>query len=257
MLDLAPSVEGMAPDAAADAGFVFIFDIETTGLSVHKDEITVVCGVVQSIAARETYHELTLNLLATRGDAAAHAEQCRTLCKTLDDARFIAAYNGRRFDLPFVARWAREQRVPADAAAWNAKIIDFYQLILTHVGEHCKMQRVCEENRLPVEKSATGLDAVRWAQSGEWDCLVQYCMQDVHVLRAVLHRSVDEGLHVQVRRSASSAFPSTVYVLRLVNELSEVRVAPLAPAAAPRSSDQGLLDFLAAECSPDPAALRS
>lgn len=240
---MAPVVRVMAA-APDDDAYVFIFDIETTGLSFYKHDITVVCGLKQSIAVREAYTELSMNLLATRDDAVAHLAQCVELCRTLDDARFISAYNGRRFDLPFVARWAQAQGVPADVAAWEAKTIDLYQLILAHVGVHYKLQRVCEANNLPVEKSATGLDAVRWAQSGEWALLLAYCMQDVHVLRVVLHHSVDSGLCIPVKRSVNSAFPGSTYVLRLKDNYTRVDVQPLIADDSPKPDDVGLLDLL-------------
>lgn len=243
----------MALPALCAEPYVFIFDIETTGLSAH-DSITVICGVVLSVADHEKYEEVTLNLLRIREDPAAQTAQCARMCALLDNARFLAAYNGIRFDLPFVARWADSLGVPADIARWTVRTIDFYHLILSHVGVHCKMQRVCEDNCLPVAKSGSGLDAIRWARSGEWDLLEAYCMQDVHVLRTLLQHSVAGGLHVHVRRS--SCFANSVYVLRLVDGYSSCVVQPLPRAreASPSdASDRGLATFLAQACSSVPA----
>lgn len=229
--------------------YVFIFDIETTGLCAH-DSITVICGIVHSVADEARYEEVTLNLLQIKDDPAAQRAHCEHVCSFLDKAQFLAAYNGIRFDLPFVARWAASLAMPANLAGWTAKTIDFYHLILSHVGVHYKMQRVCEDNNLAVEKSGSGLDAIRWAESGEWDLLEAYCMQDVRVLRALLQQSVANGLHLHVRRSA--CFPTSVYVLRLVEGYSScvVRPAPQDPSASGAdASDRGLSSFLSSACS--------
>lgn len=237
--------------ALCSEDYVFIFDIETTGLSAN-DSITVICGVVHSIADHAKYEEITLNLLRIKEDASAERALCERVCAFLDSARFLAAYNGIRFDLPFVARWADSLGVPANIARWTAKTIDFYHLILSHVGVHYKMQRVCEDNFLPVAKSGSGLDAIRWAASGEWDLLEAYCMQDVHVLRTLLQQSVANGLHVHVRRS--SCFSNSVYVLRLFDDYSSCVVQPLPPArqaSQADAGDRGLVGFLTHACSSD------
>lgn len=229
--------------------YVFVFDIETTGLCAH-DSITVICGIVHSVADEARHEEVTLNLLQIKDDPAAQRAHCEHVCSFLDKAQFLAAYNGIRFDLPFVARWAASLDVAANISAWTAKTIDFYHLILSHVGVHYKMQRVCEDNNLAVEKSGSGLDAIRWAESGEWDLLEAYCMQDVRVLRALLQQSVANGLHLHVRRSA--CFPTSVYVLRLVEGYSSCVVRPVpqgAVASGADASDRGLSSFLSSACS--------
>ena len=117
---------------------------------------------------------------------------------------------------------------------------------LQHLGNVFKMQK---DNNLAVEKSGSGLDAIRWAESGEWDLLEAYCMQDVHVLRALLQQSVADGLHLHVRRSA--CFSTSQYVLRLVEGYSSCVVRPVphaAVASGADASDRGLSSFLSSAC---------
>ena len=220
--------------AAGDTGaYVFVFDIETTGLD-KCDEVTAVCGLLHFSAGGREPEERRYNVVELQGDRAREGPLCAEVVRLLDGARRIVSYNGEHFDLPFLARWAARTGVAADISAWQAKSLDYYRVILERTGQSYKMQGLCLENALAVEKNGSGLDAVRWARTGEWDKLMRYCMQDVRVLHALLVLSTRGELRVRQRRAANSAYTCTHWTLAVSEDFAQVhvRVATAQGAAA-------------------------
>jgi uncharacterized protein YprB with RNaseH-like and TPR domain len=222
--------------AAGDTGaYVFVFDIETTGLD-KCDEVTAVCGLLHFCAGGREPEERRYNVVELLGDRAREGPLCAEVVRLLDGARRIVSYNGEHFDLPFLARWAARTGVAADLSAWQAKSLDYYRVILERTGQSYKMQGLCLENALAVEKNGSGLDAVRWARTGEWDKLMRYCMQDVRVLHALLVLSTRGGLRVRQRRAANSAYTCTHWTLAVCEDFAQVHVrVATAQGAAARS----------------------
>lgn len=210
--------------AAGDAdAYVFVFDIETTGL--HEcDEVTAVCGLLHFCAGGREPEERRYNVVEVHGDRAREGALCAEVVRLLDGARRVVSYNGEHFDLPFLARWAVRTGVTADLSGWHAKSLDYYRVILQRTGQSYKMQALCIENALPVEKSGSGLDAVRWARTGEWDKLMRYCMQDVRVLHALLLLSIQGQLRVRQRRAANSAYACMHWTLAVSEDFAGVHV---------------------------------
>ena len=210
--------------AAGDTGaYVFVFDIETTGLD-KCDKVTAVCGLLHFCAGGREPEERRYNVVEVQGDCASEGALCAEVVRLLDGARRIVSYNGEHFDLPFLARWAARTGVAADLSAWHAKSLDYYRVILERTGQSYKMQGLCLENSLAVEKSGSGLDAVRWARTGEWDKLMRYCMQDVRVLHALLVLSTEGRLRVRQRRAANSAYACTHWTLAVSDDFARVHV---------------------------------
>lgn len=203
--------------------YVFVFDIETTGLK-ESDEVTAVCALLHFCAGGREPEERRYNVVELQGDRRREEKLCAEVVRLLDGAQRIVSYNGEHFDLPFLARWAGRTGVAADPSAWHTKSLDYYRLILKRTGQSYKMQGLCIENALPVEKSGSGLDAVRWARTGEWDKLMRYCMQDVRVLHALLMLSIQGRLRVRQRRAANSAYACTGWTLAVSEDFAQVQV---------------------------------
>lgn len=215
--------------AASDTdAYVFVFDIETTGLN-QSDEVTAVCALLHFCAEGREPEERRYNVVELQGDRGREEKLCAEVVRLLDGAQRIVSYNGEHFDLPFLARWAARTGVAADPGAWHAKSLDYYRLILQRTGQSYKMQGLCIENALPVEKNGSGLDAVRWARTGEWDKLMRYCMQDVRVLHALVLLSIQGRLRVRLRRAANSAYACTGLTLVVSKDFAQVEVRPETP----------------------------
>lgn len=90
------------------------FDIETTGLNKHTDEVTVVCmyGTVGGQHIEQVFN-------FARDGPGQHASQCKAM---LTRAELLCAMNGFRFDVPFLATFLGVS--DEDSLEWLAKLHD-------------------------------------------------------------------------------------------------------------------------------------
>ena len=123
--------------------------------------------------------------------------ECRSpqVCDALNQCDRIVAYNGKSFDLPFIAHKAADTGA-AHLDEWVGKLVDFCAYVVEALGLRVSMARMCEDNAIDVSKSATGKQAIVWAQQREHAALEEYCMQDVLVLVALTARGASEVLVV-------------------------------------------------------------
>ena len=115
--------------------------------------------------------------LRYRADAAA---EVAAFLDALDAARALIAFNGLRFDIPFVAA---QFKVPAARVrAWEAKTLDFYDVAKQRVAPDrtFSLNNLLEVNGLQF-KTSHGAEAVRMAQAGEWARLEDYCADDARL----------------------------------------------------------------------------
>ena len=148
------------------------FDIETTGLT-ETDAVTVVCC--------ETYESGACRVF-NFAKAATQDERNRLrddLVRAFDDATALGAYNGVRFDLPFMQR---ALAIPAETVTrWVLKTSDILEQLRLRDNATCKLDYLCALNGVPT-KSSSGLEAIRMAADGRWAELEDYCANDVRIL---------------------------------------------------------------------------
>jgi RNase_H superfamily len=157
------------------------FDIETTGLNAHHDRVTCVCMYDQDTDLRQAY---VFDHPPTSQDTLSKRDEVMGL---LDHAGRLCAFNGARFDLPFIARsWGADD---ARLGGWLAKLVDVFEACKLALNKTFSLNLLLAANGLE-GKSGSGLEAVRLAQQGEWDALSDYCMQDVLLTHQVT--SLDE-----------------------------------------------------------------
>jgi len=148
------------------------FDIETTGLT-DEDKVTVVCTEHYETSTRKVF-----NFARTVTDEE-RAVLRRDLMLDFDSATGLCAYNGVRFDLPFMQR---ALDIPADKVTqWVLKTSDILEQMRLRDNAVCKLDHLCTINAVP-SKSSSGLEAVRMAAAGRWQELEQYCANDVRIL---------------------------------------------------------------------------
>lgn len=158
---------------------VFVFDIETDGLvdrSREDDErewrrihMTVCVGMGPS-------RDDVLKIVADDRCRISH-EDMTELQTRLDKADVIIAYNGRAFDLRVLRNYYDLDLVDA----WNAKLLDPFEIIRAKSGSWVKLDELLSANGRPL-KSAKGSDAAKWWEDGERDKVLAYCQQDVECL---------------------------------------------------------------------------
>ena len=101
------------------------------------------------------------------------------MAAAFDSASSLCAFNGVRFDIPFLA--TAFSLNSARVSEWVIKtsdILEFSRLVLSSTFS---LDLLCKHNNIQT-KSASGLEAVRMAANGEWDRLRDYCTDDVRIL---------------------------------------------------------------------------
>jgi len=149
---------------------VLAFDIETTGLDAESCEVTCACAYDPDRGVERSF------VFAT-------GDRPEEFTRLLDDAPLLCAFNGVRFDLPFLARrWG----VPdAKVGSWVRKMVDPFEGCKLALGQTFSLNRLLEENGLPV-KTGSGLEAVRMAKEARWAELAEYCMHDTKMTHAAV-----------------------------------------------------------------------
>lgn len=150
-------------------GPVTAFDIETTGLG-DDDIVTCVC-------AYDAERSLVFSQCTPTG------ERCEAFVRLLDEAPMLCAFNGVRFDVPFLARrWGIPR---AQSGAWIAKLIDPFEVCRLALGRTFSLDRLLAANGV-AGKTGSGLEAIQMAKDGRWDALAEYCMADTRKTHEVV-----------------------------------------------------------------------
>jgi hypothetical protein len=148
------------------------FDIETTGLD-NRDTVTVVCTEDYESSACKVFNF-----------AKASTDEERTLLRNdlilqFESATALCAYNGVRFDLPFIQR---ALAIPVETVTrWVLKTSDILEQMRLRDNVTCKLDYLCTLNGV-ASKSSNGTEAIRMAAECRWDELEQYCANDVHIM---------------------------------------------------------------------------
>jgi hypothetical protein len=154
------------------------FDIETTGLDPAHSVVTVVCTQDYHTGERRAYEFGRVRACEPQGEALLRDE----LIQAFDAADSLCAFNGVRFDIPFLH--AALGLAPETTAAWLFKTTDILEaarLGLFGPAHTFGLNLLCQHNQVAV-KSGSGLQAIKFAQEGRWDALLSYCADDVRIL---------------------------------------------------------------------------
>jgi hypothetical protein len=142
-------------------GPLLAFDIETTGLREH-DSVTCVCAYDP---------DRCVEFRRSTPDG----EVCEEFLALLDEAPLLCAFNGVRFDIPFLAK--RWNVPPERAAAWARKLVDPFEACKLALKRTFSLDSLLEANGLDC-KTGSGAEAVEMARQGRWQELEEYCMND-------------------------------------------------------------------------------
>jgi hypothetical protein len=150
---------------------VMAFDIETTGLS-GSDSIT--CVSAYDPDGGVSYCSST-----------PYGSRLDEFLKLLDDAPLLCAFNGVRFDIPFIARrWG----VPKEQVGrWVMKLVDPFEISKLALGKTFSLNALLAANGME-SKTGSGMEAVKMARQGRWAELEEYCMSDTVKTHALVKR---------------------------------------------------------------------
>lgn len=154
---------------------MLVFDIETTGLDARRHLVTVVCTEDYASGAKRCYEFARLRREAPEAVAPLVLE----MVVALEEADTLCAFNGVRFDLPFLA--AAFAIDNPTLTRWVLKTSDILEA--SRLVHSCtfSLNLLCQSNGLEA-KIASGLQAVHMAAAGEWESLAEYCADDVAIL---------------------------------------------------------------------------
>jgi uncharacterized protein YprB with RNaseH-like and TPR domain len=155
------------------------FDIETEGLDSRKCAITVACVYDPARNIRKTF-----NFIA---DPSKFEERKQEFLRMLDEATSLCAFNGVRFDVPFIA--ARFGVNPERQGRWVMKLLDLFEVCKLALGSSCSLNNLLLANGHEV-KSSNGMQAVIWARQKKWRLLEDYCMKDTVLTYEISQRAL-------------------------------------------------------------------
>jgi hypothetical protein len=145
------------------------FDLETTGLDPHTDRVT--CA-----AAYDPDAGIDRAFLFQCGD---DPEEFMAL---LDAADRLCAFNGARFDIPFLQHSLGASA--GRALGWRMKLHDVYEGVRLALCVTFPLRALLAINGLE-GKTGTGGDAVVMAREGRWKELADYCSHDTRMTHRV------------------------------------------------------------------------
>jgi hypothetical protein len=93
----------------------------------------------------------------------------------LDGARALTAFNGARFDIPFL-----EHKYGLDAkrvGAWRLKLFDVCEISCAALGCRFPLNKLLERNDIPC-KTGSGKEAIKLWEEGKLEEVGEYCRQD-------------------------------------------------------------------------------
>jgi hypothetical protein len=142
------------------------FDIETEGFNPLKERITAAAVYGQDLSK--------VFIFKGEDDLALRDE----FLAILDAAPLLCAFNGVRFDIPFIIKsWKLD---PALADRWVRKTVDVFEASKLGLQKTFKLSLLLEVNGLE-SKSGSGAEAVLLAREKKWEELGAYCLQDTRL----------------------------------------------------------------------------
>jgi hypothetical protein len=164
------------------------FDIETMGLDPKLHRVTAAClyGAMdgprpgqQILRDADTPGpHVVRTFVFTNDDPEADLALREEFMALLDSARSLCAFNGVRFDIPFLqVAWGIP---PSRVEAWIVKTFDVYEACKLGLNSTFSLDKLLAANNLE-SKSGSGLHAIHLAKTGQWEALGSYCMQDTRM----------------------------------------------------------------------------
>ena len=133
-------------------------------------------------------NEKSTKLVLWRDEAEKGKDPFELLLKWFDDAEAIVAYNGLHFDFPLMKKHYPSKDKQARYFSHRCKTLDPCKTIEAFTGTWIKLDKLLKANHLET-KSANGLEAIDWWNSGKRMKLRSYCMKDVEVMARLVMRN--------------------------------------------------------------------
>jgi DEAD/DEAH box helicase domain-containing protein len=97
----------------------------------------------------------------------------------------VVGFNSKRFDYKVLSGYS-------DFDFKTLPSLDLLELVYQQLGFRLSLDHLAEQT-LQVNKSGTGLDALKWWQAGEVNKVIDYCRKDVQITRDLFIFARDNG----------------------------------------------------------------
>jgi hypothetical protein len=154
------------------------FDIETTGLDPASSVVTVVCTEDFHTGERRAYEFGRVRMCEPQNEELLRSE----LIQAFDEAESLCAFNGVRFDIPFLHTTLKLS--DDTTTSWLFKTTDILEAARLGIfgpTHTFGLNLLCQHNNVSV-KSGSGLQAIQFAREQKWEELKSYCADDVRIL---------------------------------------------------------------------------
>jgi len=155
------------------------FDLETMGLDPKVHPITA-ASICNGYGFEKVY---VFKGESVEEDLALRDE----FMQYLDNAPSLCAFNGVKFDIPFMAKaW----NLPLErVTGWILKTIDVFQICKLGIDQTFSLSKLLAANNLPC-KTGSGLEAIQLAKDKKWEELGAYCAMDTKLTYQVTAQRV-------------------------------------------------------------------
>jgi len=150
---------------------MLVVDIETLGLLHTRPLPAITCVCLYDTETEERH-----SLLFHKEEEEEFLASKELLLGLLDGASHILGYNAMCFDLEYICRFFEVD--PDRGNGWFLKCVDPYMALKCLTGQTARLQVLLTLNNLG-SKTGCGANAIHLAESGQWDELLAYCMEDV------------------------------------------------------------------------------
>ena len=159
------------------------FDIETLGLKPTENHVNPLAPPITAVCLYSTHPDRQKTYIFRSStdptaDQAKEDSMREELFAELDAAPRLCAFNGIRFDIPFMrTAWnIPDERVEA----WIVKTFDVFEACKSALNQTFSLNLLLAANKME-SKTGTGLYAIELAKRKEWEKLGDYCMQDTRM----------------------------------------------------------------------------
>ena len=114
-------------------------------------------------------------------------EQLPDLWRLIEHTDMLVGYNSDHFDIPLLNKY-----YPGDLT--QIKSLDLMKEVQQVIGRRLKLDNIAKCTLGAKQaKSADGLAAVEWWRNGEYQKVIDYCIQDVKVTKKVMDYALQHG----------------------------------------------------------------
>ncbi len=104
-------------------------------------------------------------------------DELGNLWPILENADILIGFNSEHFDIPLLNKY-----YPGDLTA--IKSLDILKEIKNSFGRRMKLDQIAE-GTLGINKSGVGIEATKWWKNGEYQKVIDYCLDDVKITKEI------------------------------------------------------------------------